>query len=147
MNTKNSKTNDPHRFRLSLVDKLNLKDPNKNMALANLSIYYTWKNIKSAYNNNKFKISAPTWNDKLDLPDGSYSIADIQDYFEFIIKKHGNLAENPPVQIYPNKIRTRIVFKVKTGCKLELLSLETMNLLGSTKKILIKVKMENLYQN
>ena len=147
MNTKNSKTNDPHRFRLSLVDKLNLKDPNKNMALANLSIYYTWKNIKSAYNNNKFKISAPTWNDKLDLPDGSYSIADIQDYFEFIIKKHGNLAENPPVQIYPNKIKTRIVFKVKTGCKLELLSLETMNLLGSTKKMLIKVKMENLYQN
>ena len=147
MNTKNSKTNDPHRFRLSLVDKLNLKDPNKNMALANLSIYYTWKNIKSAYNNNKFKISAPTWNDEFDLPDGSYSIADIQDYFEFIIKKHGNLAENPPVQIYPNKIKTKIVFKVKTGCKLELLSLETMNLLGSTKKMLIKVKMENLYQN
>ena len=124
-----------------------LKDPNKNMVLTDLSIYYTWKNIKSAYNNNKFKISAPTWNDKLDLPDGSYSIADIQDYFEFIIKKHGNLAENPPVQIYPNKIKTRIVFKVKTGCKLELLSLETMNLLGSTKKMLIKVKMENLYQN
>ena len=147
MNTKNSKTNEPHWFRLSLVDKLNLKDPNKNMVLTDLSIYYTWKNIKSAYNNNKFKISAPTWNDKLDLPDGSYSIADIQDYFEFIIKKHGNLAENPPVQIYPNKIKTRIVFKVKTGCKLELLSLETMNLLGSTKKILIKVKMENLYQN
>ena len=147
MNTKNSKTNEPHWFRLSLVDKLNLKDPNKNMVLTDLSIYYTWKNIKSAYNNNKFKISAPTWNDKLDLPDGSYSIADIQDYFEFIIKKHGNLAENPPVQIYPNKIKTRIVFKVKTGCKLELLSLETMNLLGSTKKMLIKVKMENLYQN
>ena len=147
MNTKNSKTNEPHWFRLSLVDKLNLKDPNKNMVLTDLSIYYTWKNIKSAYNNNKFKISAPTWNDKLDLPDGSYSIADIQDYFEFIIKKHGNLAENPPVQIYPNKIKTRIVFKVKTGCKLELLSLETMNLLGSTKKTLIKVKMENLYQN
>ena len=147
MNTKNSKTNEPHWFRLSLVDKLNLKDPNKNMVLTDLSIYYTWKNIKSAYNNNEFKISAPTWNDKLDLPDGSYSIADIQDYFEFIIKKHGNLAENPPVQIYPNKIKTRIVFKVKTGCKLELLSLETMNLLGSTKKMLIKVKMENLYQN
>ena len=69
------------------------------MALANLSIYYTWKNIKSAYNNNKFKISAPTWNDKLDLPDGSYSIADIQDYFEFIIKKHETLAQNVPVQI------------------------------------------------
>ena len=134
VNTENSKTNEPHRFRLSLADKLNLKDPSKNMALANLSIYYTWKNIKSAYNNNKFKISAPTWNDTFDLPDGSYSISDIQDYFEFIIKKHETLTENPPVQIYPNKIKNRIVFKIKTGYKLELLSPETMKLLGSTKK-------------
>ena len=86
MNTENSKTNEPYRFRLSLTDKLDLKDPSKNMALVNLSIYYTWKNIKSAYSNNKFKISAPTWNDEFYLPDGSYSIADIQDYFEFIIK-------------------------------------------------------------
>ena len=134
LNTENSKTNEPHRFRLSLVDKLNLKDPNKNMALANLSIYYTWKNIKSAYNNNKFKISAPTWNDEFDLPDGSYSIADIQDYFEFIIKKHKTLTENPPIQIYPNKMKIRFVFKVKTGYKQELLFPETMELLGSTKK-------------
>ena len=71
------------------------------MALANLSIYYTWKNIKSEYNNSKFKILAPTWKDTFDLPDGSYSIADIQDYFEFIIKKQETLTENPPVQIYP----------------------------------------------
>ena len=134
MNTENSKINEPHRFRLSLADKLNLKNPNKNIALGNLSIYYTWKNIKSAYNNNKFKIAAPTWNDTFDLPDGSYSIADIQDYFEFIIKKHETLTENPPVQIYPNKIKNRIVFKIKTGYKLELLSSETMKLLGSTKK-------------
>ena len=63
------------------------------MTLANLSIYYTWKNIKSSYNNNKFKIPAPTWNDEFYLPDRRYSIADIQDYFEFIIKKHKNLAE------------------------------------------------------
>ena len=104
------------------------------MALANLSIYYTWKNIKSEYKNNKFKISAPNWNDTLDLPDGSYSIDDIQDYFEFIIKKHETLAENPPIQIYPNKIKNRIVFKIKTDYKLELLTLETMKLLGSTKK-------------
>ena len=68
------------------------------------------------------------------MPDGSYSIADIQDYFEFIIKKHETLTENPPVQIYPNKIKNRIVFKIKTGYKLELLSSETMKLLGSTKK-------------
>ena len=67
MNTENSKTNEPHRFKLDLADKLNLKNPNKNMALANLSIYYTWKNIKSEYKNNKFRISAPTWNDTFDL--------------------------------------------------------------------------------
>ena len=134
MNTENSKTNEPHRFNLDLADKLNLKSPNKNMALANLSIYYTWKNIKSKYNNNKFKISAPTWNDTFDLPDGSYPISDIQDYFEFIIKKHQTLTESPPIQIYPNKIKNRIVFKIKTGYKLELLTLETMKLLGSTKK-------------
>ena len=86
INTENSKTNKSHRFRLYLTEKLNLKNPKKNMALANLSTYYTWKNIKSTYNNNKFKISAPTWNNTFDLPDGSHSIADIQDYFEFIKK-------------------------------------------------------------
>ena len=101
MNTenRNSKTNEPHRFRLTLADKLNLKDPSKNMALDNLSICYTWENIKSAYNNNTFKISAPTQNNEFDLFDGSYSIADVQDYFEFIIKERKTLAENPPVQI------------------------------------------------
>ena len=134
MKTENSKTDEPHRFRLSLAEELNLNDPIKNMALANLSFCYSWKNIKSVLNNNKFKISTPTWNDEFDLPDGSYCIADIQDYFEFIIKKRETLAENPPVQIYPNKIKNRIVFKVKTGYKLELLSPETMKLLGSTKK-------------
>ena len=86
VNRQNSKTSDPYRFRLDLTDKLNLKDPKKNIALANLSIYYTRKNIKSEYNNNKFKMSAPTWKDTFNLPDGSYSISDIQDYFEFIIK-------------------------------------------------------------
>ena len=94
MNTENSKTNEPHKFRLSLSDKRNLKNPNKNIALGNLSICYTWKNINSAYNNNKFKISVPTWNDTFDLSNGSYSIEEIQDYFEFIIKKHETLTEN-----------------------------------------------------
>ena len=140
MNTENSKTSEPHRFKLDLTDKLNLKNPNKNMALANLSIYYTWKNIKSEYNNNKFKISAPTWNDTFDLPDGSYSIADIQDYFEFIIKKHETLSENPSIQIYANKIKNRIIFKIKTGYTLELLTPETMKLLGSTAKVVDKDK-------
>ena len=81
------------------------------MALANLSIYYTWKKIKSAYKNNTFKISAPTWNDKFDLPDESYSVSDIQDYFEYILKKHETVANNPPVKIYVNKIKSRIVLK------------------------------------
>ena len=110
------------------------------MALANLSIYYTWKNIKSEYNNNKFKIPAPAWNDTFDLPDGSYSIANIQDYFEFIITKHETLSGNPPVQIYPNKIKNRIVFKIKTDYNLELLTPETMRLLESTKKDVDKDK-------
>ena len=141
MNTENSKTNESNKFIYQFTDKLNLKTPNnKNIGLVNLSIYYTWKNIKSEYNNNKFKISAPTWNDTFDLPDGSYSISDIQDYFEFIINKYETLAENSAIQIYPNKIKNRIIFKVKTGYKLELLSLETMKLLGSTKKVVDKDK-------
>ena len=115
------------------------------MALANLSVYYTWKNIKTEYNNNRFKISAPTWNETFDLPDGSYSIAYIQDYFEFIIKKHETLSENPSIQMYPNKIKNRIIFKIKNGYKLELLPPETMKLLGR-KKLLVKIKMEKMYQ-
>ena len=110
MNTENCKTNEPHRFRLTLADRFNLKDPNKSMALANLSICYTWKNIKSAYNNNKFKTFAPTWNDEFDLADGSYSIYDIQDYFKYIAKKHEAIGENPTVQIHTNKIKTQDCF-------------------------------------
>ena len=141
MNSENSKTSEPHRFKLYLTDKFNLKNPNENMALANLSVYYTWKNIKSEYNNNKCKISAPNWNDAFGLPDVAYSIADIHDYFEFIIKKHETLTENSPIQIHPNKSKNRIVFKIKTGSKLELLTLETMRLLGSTHKNADKDKM------
>ena len=134
MNTENSKTSEPHRFKLDLTGKLNLKNPPKNIALANLSIYYTWKNIKSEYNNNKFKISTPTCNDTFHLPDDSNSINDIQDYFEFIIKKHESLTENPPVQVYPNKIKNRILFKITTDYKLQLLTPETMRLLRSAEK-------------
>ena len=65
---------------------------------------------------------APIWNDEFNLPNGSYSVSDIQDYFEYIIKKHETIADNPPVQIYVNKIKNRIVFKIKTGYKLELLT-------------------------
>ena len=86
MNTLNSRTNKSNKFIYQFTDKLNLKNPNKNIALANLSICYTWKNIKSEHSNNTFNISAPTWNDKFNLPSGSYSVSDIQDYFEYIIK-------------------------------------------------------------
>ena len=97
-NTLNTNTDESKKFIYQFTDKLNLKNPNRNMALANLSIYYTWKNIKSAYNNNKFKISAPTSNDEFDLPDGSYSVSDIQDYFAYIIKTHETIADNPEKQ-------------------------------------------------
>ena len=136
MNSKNSKTNEPNRFKYDLIDKLDLRNPNKNMALANSSIYYTWKNVKSIYKNNKFKISAPTWNETFDLPDGSYNISEIQDYIEYIIKKHERTGENAPILLYANTINNSIVFKIKTGYKLELLSKETMKLLGSIKDVI-----------
>ena len=87
MITENSRINKSNKFRYQFTDKLNFKKPDKNIVLINLSIYYTWKNIKFSYSNNKFKISAPTWNDKFDLPDGSYSASDTQLCFEYIIKK------------------------------------------------------------
>ena len=136
MNSKNSKTSEPYKFKYDLIDKLDLRNPNKNMALANLSIYYTWKNVKSTYNNNKFKILAPTCNETFDLPDGSYNISEIQDYIEYIIKNHETIGENVPILIYANTINNRIVFEIKSGYKLELLSKETMKLLGSTSSII-----------
>ena len=132
MNSRNSKTSESYKFKYDLIDKLDLRNPNKNMALANLSIYYTWKNVKSTCNNNKFKISAPTWNETFDLADGLYHISEIQDYIECIIKKHETIGENAPTLIYTNTINNRIVFKIKSGYKLELLSKETVKLLGST---------------
>ena len=88
INSENSKTSDPQRPLLNLTDKTDLRRKDKYVALSNLSIYYTWKNIKKSYKNNKFKISAPTWNEEFELPDGSYSASDTQDYFEYILKKH-----------------------------------------------------------
>ena len=86
LNSANSKTSDPHRLLLNFSDKINLKRSDKYVTLSNLSIYYTWKNIKKSYKNNKFKISAPTWTEEWVVPDGSYSVSDIQDYFEYILK-------------------------------------------------------------
>ena len=90
LNTLISRTNKSNKFIYQFTDKLNLKNPNKNIALASLSICYTWKNIKSEYNNNKFKIFAPTWNDEFNFTNGSYSVSDIKDYFEYTIRKYNN---------------------------------------------------------
>ena len=99
MNSENSKTSKPHVLILKLTNKLDLRIGKKVIALSNLSIYYTWKNIKSSYNNNKFKILAPTWNDKFELPDGSYSVSDIQAYFKYIFKKHNQKTDNQSIKI------------------------------------------------
>ena len=120
MNSENNKTSEYHVLVFKCTDKLDLRRGQKTVALSNLSIYNTWKNIKSSYNNNKFKISAPTWNEEFELPDGSYSISDIQDYFEYILKKHSESFDNPPIRIYVNRIENRITFKIKSGYYLEL---------------------------
>ena len=140
INSKNSKNSEPHVLILKLTKKLDLRIGEKVIAISNLSIYYTWKNIKSTYNNNKFKISASTWNDKFELSDGSYSVSYIQDYFEYILKNHGESVDKPSIQIYVNKIENKITFKIKNGYTLELLTLEAMKLLGSTEDKITKDK-------
>ena len=99
MNSENSKTSEYHVLGLKLTDKFDLRRGQKTIALTNLSIYYTWKNVRSSYNNNKFKVSAPTWSEEFELPDGSYSISDIQDYFEYISKKHSESDDNPSIRM------------------------------------------------
>ena len=137
INTENGRTSEYHVLLLNLTNNIDLRSE-KTVALSNLSIYYTWKNIKSSCNNNKFKISAPTWNEEFELPDGSYSIPDIQDYFEYILKKHSESVDNPSIRTYVNKIQNRITFKIKNGYYLELLTPETMKLLGSSKSKITK---------
>ena len=119
INSENSKTSEPHVFILR---------------------YFTQKNIKSSYNKDKFEISAPTWNDKFELRDGSYSVSNIQDYFEYILKKHGENIDNVSVKVYVNKIEKRITFKIKNGYILELLTPEKIKLLGSTENKITKDK-------
>ena len=111
MNSENSKTSEPHILKLKLADKLDLRLDKRVIALSNLSIYYTWNNIKSSYNNNKSKISAPTWNEEFTLPDGFYSVSDIQDYFEYISKKHGENTNKPSIQIYVKKMKIGLHLK------------------------------------
>ena len=140
MNSENSNTSEHNVLVLKLTDKLDLRRGQKTIALSNLSIYYTWKNLKSSYNNNKFKISAPTWSEKFELPDGSYSVSDIQDYFEYMLKKHSESVDDPSIRMYINIIENRITFKIKNGYYLELLTPETMKLLGSTESKITKDK-------
>ena len=124
MNLENSKTPDPHRVLLNLSDKIKLKTTDKYAAISNLSIYYTWKNIKKTCKNNKFKISALTWNNKFELPDGPYSLSDTQDYFQYMLKKHGEKTDKPPIRIYVNKIENRVTFTINTTYYLKLLTLK-----------------------
>ena len=140
MDSENSRTSKYHVLVLKLTNKLDLRRGQKTVALSNLSICYTSKNVKSSCNNNKFKISAPTWSEQFNLPDGSYSIPDIQDYFKYILKKHGENVDNPSIIIYINKIENRITFKIKNGYYLELLTPETMKLLRSTVSKITKDK-------
>ena len=136
MNMENSKTNEPHKF----VRRLDLRSSNKHVASQNLSIYCAWKNIRKHYNNNKLKIIAPTWNDGFGIPDGSYCVSDIQDYIEYIFKKHETLTAISPIHLYINRINNRTVFKIKDGYKLELRTPGTMKLFGRTKELIDKTK-------
>ena len=140
VDSENSRTSEYHVLVLKLTDKLDLRRGQKTVVLSNLSFYYTWKNVKSSYNNNKCKISAPTWSEEFKLPDGSYSVSDIQDYFEYILKKHSESVDNLSIRIYVNKIENRITFKIKNGYYLELLTPETVKLLGSTESRITKYK-------
>ena len=139
MNSENSKTSEPHVLILTLTDKLDLRGGEKSIALSNLSIYYTWKNIKGSYKNNKFKKWAPTFNDKLELEDSLYSASNIQDiYFEYILKKHGENIDNTSLKIYANKIENKITFEIKNGYSLEILTPEKMKLFGRTENKVAK---------
>ena len=122
------------------TDKLDLRGGENIIALSNLSIYYTWENMKSSYYNNKFKISAPTWKDKFGIRDGSYSVSDIQVFFEYILKNHWENIDHPSVKIYVNKTENKITFKIKDRFTVELLTPETMKLLGSTENKITKDK-------
>ena len=126
MNSENSKTSEPHRLLLNLTDKIGLKRSDKYVGLLNLSIYYIWKNL------------APTWNEEFELPDGSYSVTNIQDYFEYILNQHEIVTDNLSIMIYVNKIENWMKFKIKTEYYLKLLTPETMKLCGSTNKKITK---------
>ena len=142
VNKENNETSEQCTFVLNLSQRLDLRSSNKHLTLQNLSIFYNWKNIRQQYKNNKLKIKAPTWNDEFELPDGSYSMSDIQDYINFIIKKHNTLPANPSIHIYIYRTDNRLVCKIKAGYKLEFQKPKIMKLFGSSKKLIGKTKNE-----
>ena len=113
MNSENSKTSEPHVLILKLTDKLDLRRGEKIIALSNLSIYYTWKNIKKWYNSNTFKISAPTWNDEFDLLDWLYSVSNMQDYFEYIKKNMEKILINHQYRCMLLQLKIGLHLKLK----------------------------------
>ena len=139
MDSENSKISDPQRLLYNLSDIINLKRSDKYVVLSNLTIQYSWKSIKMSYKNNNFEVSPPTWNEEFKLPGESYSVSDIQEYFDYIIKKHETVIDNPLIRIYVNK-ENRTTFKIKTGYYLEFLTPEAIKLLESTKSKINKDK-------
>ena len=131
MNTENSKKNEPRKLDLRFSPRLDFVSSSRNVALQKLSIYYTWKNIRKHYKNNELKIIAPIWKDKFKLPIGLSFVSDLQDYIEYIIKKHETLTRIPPIRVYVNIANNRLVFKIRDGYKLEFQRPETMKLCGS----------------
>ena len=140
MNSENSKTNEPHKFVLNFLERLDFRSSNEYVALQNVSIYHTWKNITKQHKNKNInqKVIAPTSNDEFELPDGSCSVSDIQDYIEYIIKKYETLATISPIHVYINRINNRLVFKIKD--MLELQTPRTMKLFTTTKKLIDRTK-------
>ena len=122
------------------MKKYTSKEVINELLYSNLSIYYAWKNIKNAYENDKFEMSTPTWNKKIYLLDGSCSVSDIQNYLKYIIKKHEKVSDNPLIRIYANKIQNRIIFEIKDKYYPEPLTSERMKLLGSNESKITKTK-------
>ena len=120
MNMKDSKTKEPHKFLFNLSQRFVCRSTNKHVAFQNLSVYYTWKNIRKQYKNKKLKIITPTWNDVFELPDGSYSVSDTQENIEFAINKDKTITKISPIHVYINRINNRSVFKINDEYKLEL---------------------------
>ena len=146
-NTENSKKNEPHESVFNLSQRLGLRSLNKQAVLQNLSVQYSRKKNRQQYKNNKLKRLTPTQNDQFELPDGFYSVPDIQSFIEYTMKRHETLATKLPIHIDINRINIRSEIKIKGGYKLEVQTPETMKLFGSKKKQkkIDKIKLKKMY--